>query len=133
MAGNCIAFALYALRAAGYGDDDLNIGNVRGLALGVAIIACFIHAFSRRGGIFLNNLLAVFKVSVLLLIIITTIIVSTKPGKQGPESLTGNTVFNNQGETNGFASAFLSVSKLFLAILSQFPILPQVITVLLEN
>lgn len=112
MAGNCIAFALYVLRATGHG-DNLSIGNVRGLALGVAVLACFIHTFSRRGGIFLNNLLALFKVSVLLMIIITAIIVSTKSGHHRPESLVGKDVFDNKGETNvnGFASAFLSISK----------------------
>lgn len=108
VAGNCIAFALYVLRAAGLG-NDLNVGNVRGLALGVAVFACFIHAFSRRGGILLNNILAIFKIAVLLFIIITTIIISTEPKKNHSGDMVGGEVFNNQGSANGYASAFLSI------------------------
>lgn len=109
MAGNCIAFALYVLRAAGYG-NHLNVGNVRGMALGVAISACFIHAFSRRGGIVLNNALAMFKVAVLIVIIITAITVSTSKDNQWKNN-TGAEVFNKKGDVPGYASAFLSISE----------------------
>lgn len=109
MAGNCILFALYVLRAAGLRDHELNVGNVRGLALGVAVFACFIHAFSRRGGILLNNILAMFKIAVLLLIIITTIVVSTEPKNNHSGDMVGSEVFNGNGSANGYASAFLSI------------------------
>ncbi|KAJ4387446.1 hypothetical protein N0V93_008038 [Gnomoniopsis smithogilvyi] len=110
MAGNCVAFALYVLRAAGYQGDDLNIGNIRGLALGVAICSCFIHAISRRGGIVLNNTLAMFKIAVLVMIIITAIVVSKqKPEYNRWDENTGAGVFNKKGEVSGYASAFLSI------------------------
>lgn len=112
MAGNCVVFALYVLRAAGYQEKDLNIGSVRGLALGVAICACFIHAISRRGGILLNNMLAMFKVAVLVTIVITAIVVSTtEPEKNRWVDNTGDQVFNKKGDVGGYASAFLSISK----------------------
>lgn len=111
-----MAFALYVFRAAGYQEHDLNTGNVRGLALGVAICACFFHAISRRGGILLNNTLAMFKVAVLLMIIVTAIIVSTTKHEYSRwADNTGDDVFNNKGEVSGYASAFLSISKSPLA------------------
>lgn len=118
MAGNCLAFALYVLRAAGQG-NDLKVGNVRGLALGVAVLACFIHAFSRRGGIVLNNILAVFKLSVLLLIVVTTIIHATKSTDNTSKQMTDQDAFNGQGQANGFASAFLSIGE-FKVLCSHF-------------
>lgn len=112
MAGNCVAFALYVLRAAGYYEGNLSVGNVRGLALGVAVSACFIHAFSRKGGILLNNALAMFKVAVLVMIIINAIIfATTKPDHNQWKSNTGVEVFNKKGDVSGYASAFLSISK----------------------
>lgn len=110
MAGNCVAFALYVLRAAGNGNDP-KVANVRGLALGAAIFACFIHALSRRGGILLNNALAMFKISVLILIIVTTIKLSITQDNQWANN-TGAETFNSQGDVSGYASAFLSIGKL---------------------
>ncbi|KAK3313291.1 hypothetical protein B0H66DRAFT_628921 [Apodospora peruviana] len=41
-------------------------GYVRGVAMAVAVFACLIHEASGRGGIWLNNLLALVKVGIIL-------------------------------------------------------------------
>lgn len=75
MAANGIAFAQFIYRAqgaqpSGESHDGPN-GAIRAIAIGVSTFACTIHAVSRRGGIYLNNLLALIKVALLLVIIVT--------------------------------------------------------------
>ncbi|KNB12135.1 hypothetical protein FOXG_11788 [Fusarium oxysporum f. sp. lycopersici 4287] len=74
MAGNCINCALRLVEAANPEIDagDLSEGTIRGIAIVIAIFPCWIHAFSRRGGILLNNLLALIKVLMLIFMIIAT-------------------------------------------------------------
>lgn len=55
------------MQAANIAEDN---AAVRGLAVVSLTFACIIHAFWRKGGIVLNNLLAFVKVSMLLAIII---------------------------------------------------------------
>src|ERR1700761_8603627 len=47
MAGNCLVFGIRILMAV---NAPVTNGAVRAIAIGVATAACFIHAFSRRGG-----------------------------------------------------------------------------------
>jgi len=68
LSGNAIAFGLYVMAAAG--NDDPSRGSVIGLAIGALTFACLVHAASRRGGLLLNNIFAVLKVAILLIIII---------------------------------------------------------------
>src|SRR5947209_3237010 len=68
LSGNAIAFGLYIMSAAGY--DDPSRGSVIALAIGALTLACLIHVASRRGGIMINNVFAVSKVAILLIIII---------------------------------------------------------------
>ena len=68
LSGNAIAFGIYVMSAAGH--DDPSRGSVIGLAIGVLTLACLVHVASRRGGIMLNNMFAVAKVAILLIIII---------------------------------------------------------------
>jgi amino acid transporter len=68
LSGNAIAFGIYVMSAAGY--DDPSRGSVIGLAIGALSCACLVHVASRRGGIILNNIFAVLKVAILLIIII---------------------------------------------------------------
>ena len=67
LAGNAIAFGLYTMEAAGIKGHD---SAVRGLAVASLTFACILHALWRKGGIVLNNLLAVVKVGMLLAVII---------------------------------------------------------------
>ncbi|KAF4450236.1 high-affinity methionine permease [Fusarium albosuccineum] len=81
MAGNCISCALRLMEAANpeMEASELNEGTIRGIAIVIAIFPCLIHAFSRRGGILLNNLLAFIKVSMLIFMIIATWAVAGGP------------------------------------------------------
>ncbi|KPA35780.1 high-affinity methionine permease [Fusarium langsethiae] len=81
MAGNCINCALRLIEAVNPEKkaSDLNEGTIRGIAIVIAIFPCLIHAFSRRGGILLNNLLAFIKVLMLVFMIIATWAVAGGP------------------------------------------------------
>lgn len=133
MAGNCINFALRVLQASRPGvEPDNNL--VRGIAIAAAAFACIVHAVSRRGGIWLNNTLAVIKVLILLLIIAVTLAVvgngiRTRDGKVVEDVFRANmdpgaafktpvnpsvgvATENPDGATvNGYAAAFLSISE----------------------
>ncbi len=124
MAGNCIICALRLLQAAhpDKGDLDFAPGMVRGFAIGIAVFACFIHSFSRRGGILLNNTLALVKVGILLLIIGTACAVaaggvrSAATNEPVPNVIGNNTsgskaFANASGDANGYAEAFLAISE----------------------
>lgn len=63
---NAIAFGIYVLQAAGHHGSS---GAVQAVAIAALTAACLIHWVWRKGGIILNNLLAVLKTCVLLAII----------------------------------------------------------------
>ena len=67
VSGNAVVFGIYILRAAGIEGHD---PTVRGLAVVCLTAACLLHAAWRKGGIMLNNLLAVLKSLILLAIVI---------------------------------------------------------------
>lgn len=111
MAGNAISFATRALRASG--QEDPNNAAVRWIAIAVATLTCFIHAFSRRGGIWLNNFFAVIKLSILFLIVIIAIVVGAG-GLETKNVIAENTnskdAFKSESsDANGYAHAFLAV------------------------
>ncbi|KAL8898588.1 MAG: hypothetical protein Q9207_006621 [Kuettlingeria erythrocarpa] len=67
LSGNAVAFGIYILQAAGIeGHDSL----VRGLAVVCLTAACLLHASWRKGGIVVNNILAIMKVLILVAIIV---------------------------------------------------------------
>ena len=67
LSGNAVVFGLYILHAAGIEGRD---STVRGLAVICMTAACLLHAAWRKGGIVLNNLLAVLKSLILVAIVI---------------------------------------------------------------
>ena len=67
LSGNAVAFGIYIVHAAGIEGHD---STVRGLAVVCMTAACLLHAAWRKGGIMLNNLLAVLKSLILVAIII---------------------------------------------------------------
>ncbi|KAF2457315.1 amino acid permease-domain-containing protein [Lineolata rhizophorae] len=112
MAGNCINFAQRVLQASNVNEPSK--GAVRGIALAAATFSCFIHAFSRRGGISLNNILAIMKVCILLLIVIAAIIFGSGGFKNSQVQTTQNLDAQNSfdgasSEANGYAHAFLAI------------------------
>ena len=67
LSGNAVVFGIYILHAAGIEGRD---STVRGLAVVCLTAACLLHAAWRKGGIILNNLLAVLKSLILVSIVI---------------------------------------------------------------
>ena len=67
LSGNCIAFGIYVLQAAGINEGHDSI--VRGLAVVCMTAACLLHATYRQGGIYIIIVMAIFKVCILLAII----------------------------------------------------------------
>ncbi|KAK2017262.1 high-affinity methionine permease [Colletotrichum eremochloae] len=112
MAGNCIHFALRVLEAAGF--ENPENGPVRGIALAAATFSCTIHALSRRFGIVLSNTLAMMKILIMLLIIITAIVVGAGGFPKTPNVISDNTLPKNSfkdasKEVNDYAQAFLAI------------------------
>ncbi|KAI9152033.1 High-affinity methionine permease [Paramyrothecium foliicola] len=112
MAGNCISFSIRVLNAADF--ENPSSGLVRGIALAIAAATCLIHAFSRRGGIWLNNLFAMIKLMILFFILIVAIVVSAGGLPKARNVFTENTKasasFSGASEdANGYAHAFLAI------------------------
>jgi amino acid transporter len=75
LAGNAVAFGIYIMIAAGRDPvnssaDNYQKGPVIGLAIVVLTVCAFLHVFSRRGGIWINNAFAVMKIGILIAIAI---------------------------------------------------------------
>jgi hypothetical protein len=110
MAGNCLIFGIRVLQAANVSEND---SATRGIAVGVATFACLIHAFSRRGGIWLGNFLALIKVLILSLVIVTGICAwagAFKTKNYVDENMAVSNSFANPAEDSyGYTQAFLAV------------------------
>jgi hypothetical protein len=107
LSGNAIAFGIYVMSAAGY--DDPSRGSVIGLAIGALSCACLVHVASRRGGIILNNIFAVVKVAILLLIIILGFIRSR------------GYAFGGHANANDFPTANFELNKSFKGDMQNAP------------
>jgi amino acid transporter len=117
MAGNAISFAIRILEAS---NADVTNGAVRGIAIAVSVIACFIHAFSRRGGILLSTLFAMIKLCMLLLIIVAAIIYGAGRFPKTKDIDRADVVAQNLGATNSFKDASNNANgyaQAFLAII----------------
>jgi amino acid transporter len=111
---NSMAFASAVLEASG----NTNINNydavVRGVALAAAASTCIIHSTWRQGGIYLNNLLAIVKIMMLLVIFIIGMCclggVFERPEGAKDNFRPGSAV-NKAGNADayGYAEAFLAI------------------------
>lgn len=110
MAGNCLIFGIRTLQAA---NAPVTNSAVRGLAVGAATVACLIHSFSRRGGIWLGNLFALIKVLMLLLIILTGICAWAgafhTPNYAGDNMAINHSFADSSNDSYGYTQAFLAV------------------------
>lgn len=110
VAGNCLIFGTSVLMAA---NRPVANGAVRAIAISMATIACSVHAFSRRGGIYLGNIFALVKVLILLLIFVTAMCavggVFHSP-TYGEENLgIRNSFANASTDSYGYAQGFLAI------------------------
>ena len=64
--GNALMMATYIYKAAGRSGSA---SEIRGIAAAILTAVCIIHATWRKGGILLNNMLAILKASILVAII----------------------------------------------------------------
>ncbi|KAH8747142.1 high affinity methionine permease [Hyaloscypha finlandica] len=110
MAGNCLIFGIRVLQAA---NVPVTNSAVRGIAIAAATLACLIHSFSRRGGIWLGNIFALIKVLMLLLIIITGICAWAgafhTTTYAGDNMALNHSFANSSNESYGYTQAFLAV------------------------
>lgn len=122
MASNCIDCALRIMEAANPDKSEFSKGAIYGIAISIATVTCFIHAFSRRGGILLNNILAFIKVCLMICMIISTWVVaggwSDMSGKSDLQERQSNLQDPKWGIYPGpvdgrreYAQAFLSIGK----------------------
>lgn len=108
MAENTLAFAQYVYAAAGVPPNN---AGVRGIAILTATFTCTIHSVSRRGGIWLSNVLAIFKVATLTLIILVGFCACNGVfGQQDMDDLSPQKAFSNTSTSAyGYAQGFLQI------------------------
>ncbi|KAJ9608442.1 hypothetical protein H2200_007430 [Cladophialophora chaetospira] len=118
MAGNAISFGIRILEAS---NTEVTNGAVRGIAIAASVVACFIHTFSRKGGILLSSLFAIIKICLMLFIIVTAICYGTGTFKDIPgssidrhktfsQNLSPSNAFSESSSSaNGYAQAFLAI------------------------
>src|ERR1700744_3057723 len=74
ISGNGIAFGMYIMIAANKSPYSEQAGYHKGSIYGLAVLAltfcAFLHIFSRRGGLLLNNIFALYKLVLLVVFII---------------------------------------------------------------
>lgn len=70
VATNSISFGMSVLDAAGKDKIEHHDEIVRAIAVAAATFSCLIHGVWRQGGIYLNNFLAVLKITILLMMFI---------------------------------------------------------------
>ena len=102
VATNSISFGMSVLDAAGKNDIAHHDDVVRAIAIAVATGSCIIHGVWRQGGIYINNILAVMKILILLMIFILGMLAS-------------NDTF---GPVNGAMKSHTSFSKSLCALCS---------------
>lgn len=116
MASNCVDCALRILQSAdpNKSESEFGEGKVYGIAIAIATVTCFIHAFSRRGGILLSNGLAIIKICFMIAIILATWAVAGGPSgihglpEADEEDFMGTSEHN---EHAGYTQAFTIVGK----------------------
>ena len=113
-AGNAIYFGELVLEAAGIKDSH---NAARGIGIAVTTFACLIHGIWRRGGIILNNVFAVIKIGILLLIILLGFIAlgnhferNGRTQNYADQNLKPSTAFADAPTvTYGYVESFLAV------------------------
>jgi len=110
VATNSIAFGLSVLDAAGQSSIKNRDEVVRAIAMGTVLFSCVIHGLWRQGGIYLNNILAVVKILILLMIFIIGLLAYGGVFKRTAGALSTASAFNGaKQDPYGYAESFLSI------------------------
>ena len=125
LSGNAIALGKYTLLAAGYTDAEVTAhhGTVIGIATAALTAVIFFHMCTRRGGIFLNNGFAIFKLLIFVVIIVVGFAVRggvnfskahPAPHKLGNANFVPKAAFSNLPKTvSNYTLTFLNVLYTF--------------------
>lgn len=127
-AGNAMICAECILRIAG--DDDPAKAAVRGLALGLATLACLLHATWRTGGIRLFIAFGMLKLCMLIAIFVLGVIY-TAGGLRGSNGVANENLSIHNSTADAIDSAF-GYAEAFLAVLFAYGGFNQVTYVLGE-
>src|SRR3569833_1128612 len=111
MAGNAINIAIWIGNAE---DTQMSDAAIRGIAFSAGILSCCILATSRQGGIIINNVFAITKVFVLLLIVISVIVAWAGGFPRTTSVIAQNTssqpaFAGASPDAHGYADAFLAI------------------------
>jgi amino acid transporter len=119
-AANALSFASHLVSVSGHydaidGTPSRKVSNiVRGVAIGTMTAVCLLHGIWRRAGIAVNNVFALFKLLMLLMIIILGFMsiggkVFHTPSPAADNLSPNNSFKNAQGSAYGYAEAYLAI------------------------
>jgi amino acid transporter len=112
IATNSMAFGVRVLQAAGRSDPN-NAWEARGIALAVVTFTCLLHSLWRVGGIWLSNIFAVVKISILLAVFVTGCLtwggIFHRSGEAIPNMAAPDAFKNPSQDAYAFAEAYLSI------------------------
>ncbi|KAI0063742.1 amino acid transporter [Artomyces pyxidatus] len=104
---NCLVFAQNILVSAGHSADRWV---VRGIALGVIFFTTFLHGFTPRLGVYLMNVLSVFKIFILIFIVIAGwVVLSGKTHIEDPHVNFRDAFAGSSHSGNDYATATFKV------------------------
>ncbi|MCJ1460573.1 hypothetical protein MMC28_010955 [Mycoblastus sanguinarius] len=110
VATNSISFGIRVLEASGKPVDNFA---ARGIAIAVVSFACVFHGTWRQGGIYLNNIFALIKITMLLVIIITGFVSYAgvfKRSAAASNNFNVHKAFKDPAKDSyGFAESFLAI------------------------
>lgn len=130
LSGNAIAFGRYVLWASGQKDPQR--GPVIGIAIAALTLVALLHAFSRRGGILVNNIFAVVKTLLLLVIIIVGFATRAGADFNGEAPRSKGESFKPSDAFNDRANGLAAYSSTFLYVIFTYSGFEQPFYVLSE-
>jgi amino acid transporter len=129
LSGNAIAFGEYVMVAANH--PSASRADVIGLAIAALSVAILLHVCSRRGGIIINNLFTIVKVSILIAIIVMGFIKASGHKLGGADKSTDNfdpkkSFHNNQRDIGSYSDSFLYIIYAYSGFEQPFYVLSEV-------
>ncbi|KXJ87170.1 amino acid/polyamine transporter I, partial [Microdochium bolleyi] len=131
LSGNAISFGIFVMNAAGYSPAPK--GPVIGLAIGILAFTVLLHMVSRRAGLFLNNVFALLKVTLLVAIIVLGFLKAGGVSLGGKPKATSNFDANESfrpgaGEVPSVTNSLVYVVYAFAGFEQPFYVLTEVRT-----
>ncbi|KAI0063748.1 high affinity methionine permease [Artomyces pyxidatus] len=106
-ADGCLVFAQNIVIAAGH---DASLWTLRGIGLGALFFVTFLHGLTPRLGIYLMNILSLFKIVILLFIVVTGwVVLSGKTRIKDPHANFRDAFAGSSRSSNDYATAMFKV------------------------